>query len=347
MGFNITSKIRCKPPWRILFFGTDEFSLGTLEALNENMRLKGDQSVVEYLHIVHPNIKKPTPITKYAAMWDLMGYEWPMNKFNKNLYDVAVLASFGHLIPSKILQAFPYGILNVHPSLLPRWRGAAPLHHTILNGDNKTGISIMSLEPKKFDVGPLLMQREFDVPSRCTTHRLRDLLAPIGGKMILETLSQLPEYFNSRQPQAEANITYAHKVTLNMSFIDWHNQSVDSIDQQYRAIHDTTELRTDWLGMTVRLIDMVSPYIQPAISLDAASPPGLPVYDNTTNILWVKCKDAWVGFTHIVIKKKMTAKEFYNGYLSKSHFKGVIFTSKANGLFDGSYIKWITERRPS
>ncbi|CAL1538477.1 unnamed protein product [Lymnaea stagnalis] len=349
MNLRQFKNFRSKPPWRVLFFGTDEFSLGTLQTLNEN-RLSGSSGkcLVDTLHIVHPRTKKQTPIIKYAAMFNLSGHEWPMTQFkNENFYDVGVLASFGHLIPRKIIEAFPYGILNVHPSLLPRWRGAAPLHHTVLNADDKVGLSIMSIQPKHFDAGPLLKQTEVEIPMRCSTSNLRDYLAPKGGKMILEVLANLPEAVITETPQAEVGCTYAHKITPEMSFIDWKNQTLEQIDRQYRALHETTELRTEWAGTTVRLIEMISPHCKPSIPLDSNSLPGLPFYDKATNSIWVRCKDSWAGFPRIVIKKTMTAKEFYNGYLSKSHFQGVTFTSKPNNLFDESYARWIHQRTPS
>ncbi|CAG5118427.1 unnamed protein product [Candidula unifasciata] len=338
--------VRSKAPWRVLFFGTDEFSLGTLKALHENSLLQAsDKRVVDTLHIAHPWTKKPTPVTRYATLCDILGHEWPNVELGKrHHYDVGVLASFGHLIPKRIVEAFPYGILNVHPSLLPRWRGAAPLHHTILNGDVKTGISIMSIRPKHFDIGPLACQKEFDVPSTCTTTRLRDRLADEGGKMIIEVLSRLPEALVEETPQPSEGVTYAHKITPSMAVINWENQTVDSIDRQYRALHETEELRTDWEGTTVRLIDKVDDAIKPAVPLEESSPPGLPIFDKLNDILWVKCQDGWVAFKHVVIRKKMSAKSFYNGYLSKKYLQGVAFKSAAS---NEEYQHRITQQKPS
>ncbi|KAI8790458.1 methionyl-tRNA formyltransferase, mitochondrial [Biomphalaria glabrata] len=339
--------IRSTSPWRILFFGTDEFSLKILESLNENRLSHSKHKVVDCLHIVHPNVKNPSPVLRYAALSDLSGFEWPTNNIQTNAYDVGVLASFGHLIPKKVIDAFPYGIINVHPSLLPRWRGAAPLHHTVLNGDTTTGISIMSLKPKHFDSGPILKQKNLDVPFNSSVHGLRDFLAIEGGKLIIDVLSNLPECIISEKQQPENGVTYAHKLTLNMSFIDWENQTLDSIDRQYRAIHETTELRTEFNGLTIRLLEMLSPRYSPNIALDSDSPPGKPIFDRASNVLWVRCKDHWAGFMRVVIKKKMTAKEFYNGYLSKGHFSGALFTSKPNNLFNDIYNQWIKEKKPS
>ncbi|KAH9499122.1 hypothetical protein Btru_006748 [Bulinus truncatus] len=342
----IFKNVKSQSPWRVLFFGTDDFSIKILECLNENRMSHSQQKVVDKLHIVHPPVKHPTPVTRYAALWDLMGYEWPISQIPNNSYDVGVLASFGHLIPKRIIDAFPYGIINVHPSLLPRWRGAAPLHHTILNGDVKSGISIMCLKPKHFDSGPILKQKVLDIPFNYSLSGLRDFMSLEGGKQIIEVLSNLPEFIIAEQQQSENDVTYAHKLKLTMSFIDWENQTLESIDRQYRALHETTELRSEFNGVTIRLLDMLNPRYTPNLSLDSTSPPGLPVFDRGSNILWVRCKDDWAGFMRVTIKKKMTAKEFYNGYLSKDHLKGTVLKSRSNNLFDDVYSQWIKERKP-
>ncbi|KAK3732063.1 hypothetical protein RRG08_026449 [Elysia crispata] len=336
-----------KPPWRVLFFGTDEFSLPTLQALNENRMFASSESkLVDTLHIAHPWMKKASPVMKYATLYDLRGYTWPIKQLDFE-YDIAVLASFGHLIPSKLVKAFPFGVINVHPSLLPRWRGAAPLHHTLLNGDSVTGISIMSIQPKVFDCGPLLAQEKVDVPPRCSQVLLRDMLAHKGSKLILQTLSDLPNSISCAKQQPDKGVCYAHKINQNMSFIDWENQTVESIDRQYRALHETTELRTEWQGMTIRLLDMLDIRHKPDIKTDVIPVPGLPVYNKADGSLWICCQDGWVGFSNIVIKKKMSAKAFYNGYLSKSRNRGITFNSKPSGLFDESYAKWISRAKPS
>ncbi|GFO43415.1 methionyl-tRNA formyltransferase, mitochondrial [Plakobranchus ocellatus] len=313
--------MRSNPPWRVLFFGTDEFSVSTLQALNEDRLFAPNESkLVELLHIVHPRTKKPSPVMKYAALHDLRGYIWPLKNLNKDQeYDVGVLASFGHLIPSRLVKAFPYGILNVHPSLLPRWRGAAPVHHTILNGDRTSGVCIMSIQPKVFDCGPLLAQATVDIPPRCSQVLLRDMLAHKG----------------------------THKISQNMTFIDWQNQTTEDIDCQYRALHETAELRTEWQGMTIRLVNMLDIRHQPDIKTEVTPVPGLPIYNKADGTLWVCCKNGWVGFSHVVIKKKMTAKSFYNGYLSKPQHKSVTFTSHPSGVFGDAYTKWILSPRPS
>lgn len=340
---------KSKPPWRICFFGTDEFSLKILEALSESMMVAANSGcIVQSLDVVHSKVKKMTQVKKYADVCGLNQFAWPLDtKLVKGRYDVGVLASFGHLIPKTLVEAFPYGIINVHPSLLPHWRGAAPLHHTILNGDRKSGVSIMAIQPKRFDVGPILDTKLIDLPQRPIFSTLRDSMAHEGGKLILKALNELPTTLSNARSQDNSFVTHAHKLTLQNSYINWECQTVDQIDRQYRAIFEMTELRTQFMGKTMRLMDMRAPSLQPLVELDEESPPGLPVYDKPNGVVHVRCKDGWVAFSNVSIKKKMSAKSFFNGYLSKEHLKGSCFKSVENNLFSDSYFKWIDNPRPS
>ncbi|KAL5016378.1 hypothetical protein ScPMuIL_005967 [Solemya velum] len=157
----LPKEFRSHPPWRLLFFGTDDFAVATLKALNEN-RMEPHLRVVDTVDVV--SNKGKTAVRKYANEAGLAVHDWPIPTW-QDQYDAGILVSFGHLIPERIIHMFPYGILNVHPSLLPRWRGASPIIHTILSGDVVTGISLMEIRPKHFDIGPLLMQKEIPVPN--------------------------------------------------------------------------------------------------------------------------------------------------------------------------------------
>lgn len=329
--------IRTEPPWRIVFFGTDNFSLPHLQALNEN-RLGGVQKVVSHLEVVTPSLK--CPVGRYSHNHGLQIHGWPCPVMYGR-FDVGVVVSFGHLIPHKVINMFPYAILNVHPSLLPRWRGASPVIHTVLNGDAHTGISIMEIRPDHFDVGPLLLQAEYHLPEQCTAADLSASIAQEGAQLLLETLSDLPHLERTEHEQDEDGVTYAHKVTLKNSQLNWERQTVDEIDRQYRALADMYELRTEWQGLPVRLRDMVSPQdmsgVIPALERhfpeDKVCPrPGLPFYDKASQTLCIRCKNGWVGWRNIVLKKPMTALAFHNGYLTKNYNRGVVFTSKENEL---------------
>lgn len=333
----IPEGFRSAPPWRVLFFGTDQFAVFTLKLLNEN-RLMKTNSVVENLEVVSNQAK--TPVRTYANEAGLVVHDWPVAP-SHDRYDVGVLVSFGHLISEKTIHQFPYGILNVHPSLLPRWRGASPIIHTVLNGDTETGISIMELRPKHFDIGPLLVQKRIPVPPNCTSLQLHDMLGPTGAKTLIQTLYDLPTLERFEVPQLDKGVTYAHKLYPNMAYIDWENQTVDSISRQYRAMHEVIPLRSQFGQYPIKLKEMVlntDTLDKKTIDSRGLSqryiPPGTPIYSKYNKICWIKCKDGWAGFRKITLRKSMSAEAFYNGYLQQTWHKDTLFTSHRNHLME-------------
>uniref|UniRef100_A0A8C6VQZ5 methionyl-tRNA formyltransferase n=1 Tax=Naja naja TaxID=35670 RepID=A0A8C6VQZ5_NAJNA len=189
---------REKPPWRVLFFGTDHFSSEILRALQAARWGDGIQEkpLVDHLEVVTlpPSHSKVLPVKKYAEQLQLPIHIWP-DVGAWETFDVGVVASFGRLLSEDLIQKFPYGMLNVHPSYLPRWRGPAPIIHTVLHGDTVTGVTIMQIRPKRFDVGPIIKQEEFAVPPRCSAKELEPLLSKEGANMVNERLSAFKIFF--------------------------------------------------------------------------------------------------------------------------------------------------------
>ncbi|XP_064645484.1 methionyl-tRNA formyltransferase, mitochondrial-like [Lineus longissimus] len=346
---------RVAPPWRILFFGSDRFGIAGLHALNLNRLEGGKQKVVDSLEVVA--ISKPTPVRSYAAKAGLETYDWPV-PVNHNKYDVGVVVSFGHLIPNEIIHMFPYGILNVHPSLLPRWRGASPIAHTVLNGDEIAGVSITEIRAKHFDIGAVLLSDICEMHPRITTPELTRTLGLMGAQLLLKALSNLPKLEQNEVEQDLSGVTYAHKIKPSMGRVDWVTETPEDIDRQYRALADSISLRSEYLDHPVKLLDMVEPKDMKEISKELSSkftaynmlrsyrtdfnedvmifhnyvPAGLPFYHRQEKILCIKCKSGWVGFHNVVIKKTMSAEAFYNGYLSKPYNRGVLFHSLDNAI---------------
>ncbi|KAK6184660.1 hypothetical protein SNE40_007091 [Patella caerulea] len=323
-----TVKKKQYPPWNVLFFGTDEFSVETLKSLHES-QLEDKNRLVNKLEVVcNPG---QSTIRQYAVQFHLKIHDWPVN-IKKGKYDVGVLASFGRLIPASVINSFPYGILNVHPSLLPRWRGSAPIIHAILNGDKVTGISIMQLKPKRFDIGPVLFQKEVPVPYRITAVELCNHLALLGGEILVNCLRDLLNLSKEEKQQDTSKATYAPKITKQMGKLDWKNNTCIDIDQRYRAISSLIPVYTMWRNKKVKLRDMVDPNI--TRDLLQAKFENLPVgsvrFYHKENILLVKCKDGLVGFRKITYQNPMTAKDFFNGFISKTEQKYIVFNCDNN-----------------
>lgn len=298
------------PPWRLLFFGSDQFAVESLKLLASSRN--ANDGIVKTLEVV--TLSSDVPVQRFAQHNHLPVHSWPPNNV-EGQFDVGVVVSFGCLLPERLINKFPYGILNVHPSLLPRWRGPAPIFHTILHGDTETGVSIMQIRPHRFDVGPILSQVLHQVPENCTADELGTALAAKGAHLLLNTLATLPEVRTRKREQRQMGATFAPKINSSMSWMVWEEQTCEQIDRLYRAIGSRIPLKTTWMGQTLKLLDFVGK-CHISLSGQSGKPvPGSVSYQKHTNTLAVCCKDGWVGFKAVLLKKRLTAADFYNGYL--------------------------------
>jgi methionyl-tRNA formyltransferase len=147
--------------------------------------------------------------------------------------DVLVVAAYGLILPQWVLDLPPGGCLNIHASLLPRWRGAAPIHRAIEAGDTRTGITIMQMDAG-LDTGDMLLVEPVDVRPDDTTGRLHDRLAALGGRLVVEALEMAACGGLTRTPQPAEGITYAHKIDKAEAAIDW-SQPAAAIERRIRA----------------------------------------------------------------------------------------------------------------
>uniref|UniRef100_A0A8B9HUK0 Methionyl-tRNA formyltransferase, mitochondrial n=1 Tax=Astyanax mexicanus TaxID=7994 RepID=A0A8B9HUK0_ASTMX len=211
-------------------------------------------ALVDLLEVV--TLSNSVPVQKYAEQHELRVHNWPDVDFSGQ-FDVGVVVSFGCLLKEHVISRFPYGILNIHPSLLPRWRGPAPVFHTVLHGDALTGVSIMQIRPKRFDVGPILSQELYPVPEKITAEELGASLAVLGAQLLIDTLRNLPERIANKREQSKEGATFAPKVNSSMSCLVWEEQTCAEIDQLYRALGYRIPLRTMWMGRPIKLLDFV------------------------------------------------------------------------------------------
>ena len=150
-------------------------------------------------------------------------------------HDVMVVAAYGLILPLSILTIPPRGCLNIHGSLLPRWRGAAPIHRAIEVGDKETGITIMQME-EGLDTGPMLLSRKVTISDTETTGSLHDTLATLGGEMIVEALRLLEQDALPATVQPEEGVTYASKISKEEAALDFH-QPADVLARKIRAFN--------------------------------------------------------------------------------------------------------------
>ena len=162
-----------------------------------------------------------------------------------------VVAAYGLILPQAVLDIPRLGCINIHGSLLPRWRGAAPIHRAILAGDRETGITIMQMAAG-LDTGPTLLRESIPIDAKDTTATLHDQLATLGGKLIVRALQQLQNGALPATPQPDEGVTYAAKISKSEARIDW-NLSAAEIERQVRAFNPFPIAQTRWRGETLRI----------------------------------------------------------------------------------------------
>jgi methionyl-tRNA formyltransferase len=210
---------------RVIFMGTPDFSVSVLDALVN----AGHDVVAVYSQPPRPagrgKKERPSPVQARAEALGL-AVRYPVSlktaeaheEFAALQADVAVVVAYGLILPQVILDAPKRGCLNIHASLLPRWRGAAPIHRAIMAGDNETGVCIMQMEAG-LDTGPVLMRKTTPIATGETTGLLHDRLSQMGAEMIVGTLAQLDGLKAKVQP--EDGVIYASKIDKAEARVDW------------------------------------------------------------------------------------------------------------------------------
>ncbi len=165
--------------------------------------------------------------------------------------EVLVVAAYGLILPPPVLEVAPYGSINIHASLLPRWRGAAPIQRAILSGDRRTGISIMQMDVG-LDTGPVLARESLAIEDEDDAGTLHDKLAALGARMIVETLSRLGTGGLSAEPQPAQGVTYAAKIEKAEARLDW-SCSAAQLARFVRAFRPAPGARAKLGGETIKL----------------------------------------------------------------------------------------------
>ncbi|WP_417517218.1 methionyl-tRNA formyltransferase [Minwuia sp.] len=252
---------------------------------------------------------RPGPVHKAAEELDLPVFT-PKSlrnaeaqaEFARHEADVAVVAAYGLILPQAILDAPRLGCFNIHASLLPRWRGAAPIHRAVLAGDTKTGVTIMKMDAG-LDTGDMALTVETPIGARDTTETLHDRLAQMGADLMVEALEKLAKGRLALTPQPEDSITYAAKIDKAEARIDWTRPAVE-IERKIRGLSPFPGAWFEADGERVKA--HMAMLIPPA---DAA--PGT-VLDHA---LTVQCGDGAIRFLSLqrAGKKTMDATEFQRG----------------------------------
>lgn len=224
---------------KVIFMGTPDFSVPVLQALVD----AGHDIVAVYCQPPRPAGRgKKDRASAVQVRAEALGLEvrYPKSLRNADAWaefsafgaDVAVVVAYGLILPKEILAAPLKGCLNIHASLLPRWRGAAPIHRAIMAGDAETGVCIMQMD-EGLDTGPVLLRREVAIEPEDTTVILHDRLSGLGAELIVEALAGLDELVPVAQP--EEGVTYASKIEKSEARIDWSRPATE-VDRLIRGL---------------------------------------------------------------------------------------------------------------
>lgn len=244
---------------RIVFMGTPDFSVSVLEALHG----AGHEIVAVYSQpprrAGRGKKARPSAVQKCAEGLGLPVFT-PLNfkdesdreAFAAHKADIAVVVAYGLILPQAVLDMPAKGCLNIHASLLPRWRGAAPIQRAIMAGDEKTGVCIMQMEAW-LDTGPVIKCRETEISATDTASSLHDRLAEMGSGLIVEVLAA--DKFNAK-PQPDEGMSYASKIDKSEAKIDW-SQPAKAIDRQIRGLSPFPGAWCEMNGERVKLLGSI------------------------------------------------------------------------------------------
>jgi methionyl-tRNA formyltransferase len=302
---------------KIIFFGSSEFSVTVLTAL-----LASPHQVVHV--ITTPDQKKgrgqkvsSNEVRAFAEAHlisvtapEKLATEEVIETFKTRSPDTFVIASYGKIIPLTIINLAKKIPLNVHPSLLPKYRGASPIQSAILNGEPETGVSIAELTGK-LDSGDVLGQSRLTIGENENACELSKRLADLGAKLLLETLEKIEKNTFSRVPQEDTNSTYAHKIEKEAGKIDW-TRPAQTIHNQVRAFFPWPSAFTSFRGKRIKILET-----RVSNSLAAPAQPNQPgtIVNLSAECLSVQTGSGLIAVTQVQLEggRAMDATDFAHG----------------------------------
>lgn len=362
---NIRKKCFCekieekiKPKFNILFFGNDEISLPSLERLSSIYR--NSESPIKKLTVVTtPNDNKKSTqgiFHKFLTSKNLdlvyldkknLENSWKdlENKISEEDFNIGLIASFGQMIPENVIMSLDQKVYVMHPSLLPKYRGGAPIQHTLLNKEKKTGITICEASIGKFDAGDIVLQKEISVE---VFHRFKELsfiLSELGANAFGEFIENYEDLIEKKIPQNESLSTKAPLINEEI-FLDFINQDAEDICRNYKSFfgsqiepftkfklkENTRQMFFDNLFAVTKSSNFFTKILQ---GIDSKAKPGDIYWDLKLekNFIFIKAKENWVASNKIklngtnylnadfLITKLFMNKRFEEGSKEKLLFK--------------------------
>lgn len=243
---------------KVIFMGTPEFSVGTLEALIEAGhevalavtqpdKPKGRGGKMQYTPVKEAALKHGIPVFQPKKVREPECVE-ELKQYNA---DIIVVIAFGQILPKEILEMTPFGCVNVHASLLPKYRGAAPIQWAVIDGEEVSGVTTMQMD-EGLDTGDMLLKTEIRLDEKETGGSLHDKLAAAGAELCVRTLKGLEEKTIVPKPQGESPTAYARMLDKKLGNIDW-SRDAESIERLVRGLNPWPSAYTNWDGKVMKI----------------------------------------------------------------------------------------------
>jgi len=298
---------------KIIFAGTPEFSIPTLSALHK-------EKYQILLVLTQPDSKsgrgmrlKSSPVKQKAEEYDIPVFQ-PNSLNNEDAFkrikdidaDILIVAAYGLIIPSKVLNIFAKGSYNVHASLLPAWRGAAPIHRAIEAGDPKIGVTIMSVAPK-LDTGDMVKKKSIDLEEGITTGEMTKIISKLGADLMMSVINDIDINKTLKfTKQDESITTYANKISKSEARVIWKNVTSEVLIRKINAFNPFPGVFCNFRGKIIKIWQAIKE------NKIEKSTPGKLYTNSEKNSLFITTTDGAIEIKEIQLegKRKMTAKEF-------------------------------------
>ena len=302
---------------RIIFAGTPDFAVPALSKIHNS----NHQVVAVYCQPDRPKgrgkVLTSCAVKNFALENNLdviqpenFSNEQNLKKLGSLEPDLIIVAAYGQILSKEALNLPKFGCLNIHASLLPRWRGAAPIERAILSGDKETGISIMQMN-EGLDTGDILLSRKQNITNSETAGSLTEALSIMGADLIMETIEQLPELDARTQDHTKAN--YAKKILKNESRIDW-NQGAENINQMIRAFNPRPIAQSN--ADAIDFKDKVLRIVEAEVILSQTSKPPGTVIEQNKQVCHIATGSGIISLKRVQLagKNVVSIKDFNNAY---------------------------------
>jgi methionyl-tRNA formyltransferase len=304
---------------RVAFAGTPAFAVPPLRALHAQHQVVGvltqpDRPAGRGLELAASPVKQAalalglTILQPQRLRGDPQALEATLAQLSVWQPDVMVVVAYGLILPREVLQLPRYGCLNIHASLLPRWRGAAPIQRAILAGDSQTGVAIMQMD-EGLDTGAVLTSESVTIGAETTAAQLHEQLAELGARQILRALAAITAGTMRAVAQPATGVTYAQKLSKSESAVDWRGKAID-IDRQIRAFNPWPTAQTRLDGEPVKLLRS---RVMPGGSQTGVAAPGT-LLGLRDDALEVACAQGVLQVLELqrAGRKPVAARDFYN-----------------------------------